>query len=140
MTTFRVDLVAATAALLVTYQVANPTLLRQVNTRRPAGIGETPCAWIGDRNETDTHSSQVHRRTFALEIAVADQWVDDSDAIVRMDTLIDGLVTLLSDNPRAIASCLIENTAVTDTQWEYGTVVYPGAVITVRGIIQEGRE
>ena len=50
--TFRSDVATAIQTVAQTYATANPTLLKKVTRARPAGFGNTPHAYVGQRPET----------------------------------------------------------------------------------------
>lgn len=140
MSTFRSDLVAGLTSVLTTFQAANPTLLRDVKRTRPASVGATPLAYVGNRVETLVHDSGTRSRTFTVAVVVIDVIPDSTENADRLDDLVDELVDEFTDNPRAAgANTLIEPIGVEDVEVEYGPVIYRGSAITLRGRILEGR-
>lgn len=134
-TTFRADTVAAVRAVLVARMAASPTLLRKVYNAMPGGFPETPCAFIGPRDEDITYTAQTRSREMAgLSMTVVDALVDASEEADRMDILIDLLV---DDFTAAVATIspgggLLQLTSVRDTDiiltGPNGTATYRGAV------------
>lgn len=138
--TFRVDLVAALRSTLNTYKTANPTLLRDVHTARPAHIGETPVAWIGNRNESETHDSGTRTRLITVDVVIADVIPDNEQAAGRMDTLWDALVDTFTAAPHMVSgSSVVEVTSIAEGEDDYGGVPYRILVITVSANLIEGR-
>lgn len=143
-TTKRQDTVAGLVSVLTAFKVANPTLLRAVYTARPGAFPETPCAYIGDRDETIDHTAGIRRRTFAPTIVVVDVLVDNEQTEDRMDILIDALVDAFTAAPFVVEATSLQQTGVTDGQVDLegpNTVThYRGSTLTFGQIIyQEGR-
>ena len=63
-TTFRSDVTAAILTVLTAQIAATPTQLKRAYTARPGSFPETPCAYIGPRDEALTQSAQVRTPTF----------------------------------------------------------------------------
>lgn len=138
--TFRVDLVTALVSLLNTYKTANPTLLRDVHTARPAHIGETPIAWIGNRNESEVHDSGTRTRVISVDVVIADVVPDNEQAAGRMDVLWDALVDVFTAAPHMVSgSSVVEVTTIAEGETDYGTVPYRILVISVTANLIEGR-
>jgi hypothetical protein len=139
--TARSQYVAAVVSLLNTYKSSNPTLLRAVYTSRPASIGETPCAFIGPRNEQITHSMSVQTREFTgLSVVLVDALTDNQESADRMDDLVDAILNVIASNPRAIPALgVLEATNVEDVELDYGTTIYRASVINLsRTFAKEG--
>lgn len=116
-TTFRVDVVAAIRTVLLARQTTSPTLLRAVYNARPGSFPETPCAYIGARNERITYTAQTRERAMVgLEVVIVDNLIDASQVEDRMDVLIDLLVDDFTAAYAAVSGGggLLQLTSVTD--------------------------
>jgi hypothetical protein len=142
VTTFRHDVAANIKTnVLDVYQAANPTLLRAVYRARPSQIGETPCAWIGDRSEQLTHDSGTRGRTMLVQVVLCDTITDNGETLDRIDPLVDALLDALTALPHGVTSgTVLDPVGVDDADIPFGTVNYFGTVITVRVRILEGRD
>lgn len=151
-TTFRSDLVAGVLSVLTAQKAATPTLLRAVYPARPGSFSETPCAYIGARDETITHGGGsagygLRTRTFTgLSVVIVDALPDPTQTIDRLDDLVDALVDRFTAAYAVVAggSSILEMTGVSDTDVEVagvnGPIVYRGCVLTFgRTFISEGR-
>lgn len=146
-TTARSDVVAHIRSVLLTRKAASPTLLRKVYNSRPGGFPETPCAYIGPRDEGIEYTGQVRNRTFSgLSAVIVDTLVDASEEADRMDDLIDLLVSDFTAN-RNIAGgggrLMLSGVSDTDItlQGPNGTATYRGAVLAFAlANVQEGME
>ncbi len=145
--TARSDVVAAIRAVLVTRKAASPTLLRKIYNSRPGAFPETPCVYIGPRDEVLTQSAQVRTRLFAgLSAVVVDTVVDASEEGDRMDVLIDLLVAdfaALRNLPGGGGRLLLNTVSDTDVilQGPQGSVTYRGAILGFGTTnVQEGLE
>lgn len=93
MSTARSDYVAHIRTVLAVRQAASPALLRKIYNARPAAFPETPCVYIGPRDETLVVTAQTKTRNFAgLTAVIVDTIPDASEEADRMDDLIDLLV------------------------------------------------
>jgi len=131
---------------LVTYQAANPTLLRAVYKTRPGASRENPHAYIGDIRQSFEHSggtvpaSGGLRRTEAeVDIIILTDVVDNVESKEEIDTVADALTNQFSNLPHYIfANTVAEPIRLEDTSEEVGTVAYTGVVLTIgRIFIQE---
>src|SRR3990167_2507485 len=134
-TSFRQDLRAGCFSVLTTYQTANPTLLPHIH-RAPPEAFNTPCAYVEKTvNETLSHTSGLRFRTCRVNVVIVNKLMDNDQATVEQDVLVDGLLDAFTAAPNAAAAAtLIEPVAVTDTEITAGEGVrYAAAVITVEG-------
>jgi hypothetical protein len=139
-TTFRVDVVTGIVSTLNTYKSSNPTLLRDVHTARPAHIGETPVAWLGNRNETEVHTTGLRDRVISVDVVVADVVPDNEQAAGRMDILWDALADAFTAAPHLVSSSSVaEVTTIAEGEVDYGGVPYRVLIFTVQAIKSEGR-
>jgi hypothetical protein len=137
-TTWRTDLAAGLLSLVQAYATANPTLLRAVSRRRPAGVPETPYAYIGGRSESLNFTGQIMQRVVDVPVVILDVTPDNMENATRVDALVDALITVFKDNPHGVANALFTPRSVQDIEDDYGGVPYVGAAIVVRCEIQEG--
>lgn len=145
--TARSDVVAHIRSVLAGRKTASPTLLRAIYNSRPGAFPETPCAYIGPRDEGISYSGQVRTRIFSgLSAVIVDAVVDASEEADRMDDLIDLLVADFTEN-RNIAGgggrLMLSSVSDTDVvlQGPTGTVTYRGAILGFAlGNVQEGME
>jgi hypothetical protein len=116
-TTFRSDVVAAIRTVLLAQQTADPTSLRAVYNSRPGSFPETPCAYIGNRDETIRYGGQLRTRTFnGLTVVLVDRLVDASETGDRMDDLVDALIERFTAAYAAVpgGGSLLQLTSVSD--------------------------
>lgn len=145
-TTWRADLVAAHVAILGAQATATPTILRRVYSSRPGAFGETPVAYIADRNENVTHDSGTRTRTILLEVVLVDAFRDNITTGDLLDQLVDLLVDRYDAATQYIPGTIIELTSIRDTDIdvksaEGTTVFYRGVVMTFgKSAILEGRQ
>jgi hypothetical protein len=139
----RTEFVAGLVSVLNTYKTANPTLLRGVYTARPDGVAfEKPAAWVGNRDETTRHDSQIRTRNFpGLTVWIADTFPVDQQTEDRIDLLVDGLQDAFTAAPHAGGgNTVIAVTSVVDTEVAMGDAIYRAAVFTFADAnAQEGR-
>lgn len=146
-TTARADAVAHIRAVLVARKATSPTLLRAVYNARPGSFPETPCAYIGPRDETISITSQIKTRQFSgLSVVVVDALQDASEEADRMDVLVDLLVgdfmasRNLSGGGGRLYLGSVSDVDVT-TQGPTTTSTYRGAVLGFApSNVQEGLE
>lgn len=146
-TTFRSDVVAAILVVLNAQKAATPTQLRMVYTTRPGSFPETPCAYIGSRDETIRHGGQLRTRTMTgMNVVLVDAFADGSEAGDRMDDLVDLLVDRFTDAYAGVAGggSIIQMTSVSDTEialtGDAGATIYRGCVLGFgETFITEGR-
>lgn len=146
-TTARSDMVAHIRSVLVVRQTASPALLRKIYNARPGGFPETPCAYIGPRDETLTVDAQTKHRQFAgLSFVVVDTIPDASEEADRMDDLVDLLVgDFMARRNVSGGGGQLWLSSITDTditlQGPNTTVNYRGAIFTfANSSIREGLE
>lgn len=148
-TTARSDLVAGLRTILLARQAASPTLLRKVYNARPGSFPETPCAYIGPRDEVIAITAQTKTRTFAgLTVVIVDTFADASEEADRMDDLVDLLVGdfMTYRNNVGGGGGKIQLSSISDTDISVSTAsgvtaTYRGAVLTFGpSFIQEGLE
>jgi len=141
-TTFRSDVVAAVMAVLQAQQTATPDQIRAVYSTRPGSFTETPCAYIGGRDETVSFSGGragyglMERRMVGLTVTLVDTFLDPTAASDRLDDLVDLLVTRFASAYAQVAggSSILQLASVTDTEIEIArsdgpSIVYRGAVL-----------
>lgn len=135
-TTFRSDLTAAVLGVLNAQIAATPTQLKKAYTARPGSFPETPCAYIGARSERITYSAQTRARTMTgFEVVLVDTLIDATEALDRMDDLVDLLVDRFTAAYAAVSGGggLLQLTSVTDADitltGENGSVIYRGAIL-----------
>lgn len=133
---FRANVTAALVAVAQTYATANPTLLRKVESARPAGFGELPCAFVGTRNETVLlQGGDVMQRTIRPTLFVVDNAPDNIEAAERMDALADALLLAYAAAYHQVSgSTLLTPVGLEDVELEVGTVSYPGFAITFEAL------
>jgi hypothetical protein len=147
MTTYRSDLVAGVRAVLLAQVAATPTQLRAVYNARPGSFPETPCAYIGSRDETIALGGQLMTRTFAgLTVVLVDALQDASETEDRLDDLVDLLVTRFAAAYAQVAggNNLLNITGASDTdvilEGPSGPITYRGVVLSFGStFITEGR-
>jgi len=137
MTTYRSDLVVGVRTVLLAQQTATPTRLRAVYNARPGSFPETPCAYIGPRDETITLGGQLMTRTFSgLTVVLVDALQDASETEDRLDDLVDLLVTRFAAAYAQVAggNNLLNITGAADTDiildGPTGPVTYRGVVLS----------
>lgn len=150
-TTFRSDVVAAVRTVLLAQQTATPTQLRAVYTSRPGSFPETPCAYIGNRDETISYGGQLRTRTFTgLQVVLVDRLIDASETEDRLDDLVDLLIDRFTAAYAAVAGggSLVQLTSASDTDivltGDAGSATYRGCILgfgnpTNPTFITEGR-
>ncbi|MEO8549312.1 MAG: hypothetical protein ABI678_05050 [Kofleriaceae bacterium] len=134
-TTARVDVVASLRTVLLARQTASPTLLRAVYSARPGSFPETPCAYIGNRDERIQFTAQTRTRTFAgLTVTIVDTLIDAVETEDRMDILIDLLVADFTTARNLVGGGgKLQITSTSDAEvvltGDTGAVTYRGCVI-----------
>jgi hypothetical protein len=135
-TTFRSDVTAAILTVLTAQIAATPTQLKRAYTARPGSFPETPCAYIASRSERITYSAQTRARTMTgLEVILVDTLIDATEALDRMDDLVDLLVERFTLAYAGVAGGggLLQLTSITDADitlsGDNGNVIYRGAVL-----------
>ena len=133
---FRANVTAALVAVAQTYATANPTLLRKVESARPGGFAELPCAFVGTRNETVLlPGGDVMQRTIRPTLFVVDNAPDNIEAAERMDALADALLLAYAAAYHQVSgSTLLTPVGLEDVELEVGTVSYPGFAITFEAL------
>jgi len=147
MTTFRSDTVAGVLTILNAQITATPTQLRKAYSSRPGSFPETPCAYIGGRDETITYTAGTRARTMTgLTVTVVDVFADATETGDRLDDLVDLLVDRFTAAHSAITSgqSILQLSTVTDTEVELtgptGAGIYRGVVLGFgETFIREGR-
>jgi len=135
-TTFRSDVVAAIRAVLLAQQAATPTQLRAVYTARPGAFPETPCAYIGNRDETIRYGSSLRTRTMTgLTVVIVDRLIDASETTDRLDDLVDLLIDRFTAAYAAVTGggSLVQLTSISDTDitltGEANSATYRGCIL-----------
>jgi hypothetical protein len=140
-TSFRQQFRAGCKTVLDTFKAANPTVLLEDYDYPPESY-HTPCAYVEKGvNETVQHTSGVRTRTLRGNVVLVNKLVSNDQATGEQDVLVDGLLDAFTAAPRAAsASSLIQPVSVTDTELQDANGNrYAAAVISVEGVIQEGR-
>lgn len=120
-TTFRSDVTTAVVAVLNAQKTATPTQLRAVHPARPGSFPETPCAYIGSKDEVITHDSGTRtRRMVGLTVVVVDTLADPTETSDRLDALVDLLVDRFTDAYAQIGNgnSILQMSNVADTEVE----------------------
>lgn len=145
--TARSDMVAHIRTVLLARQAASPALLRKVYNSQPGSFPETPCAYIGPRDEALSVSAQVRTRQFSgLSAVIVDALVDASEQADRMDDLIDLLVADFATSRNVSGGGgKLELSSIADVpivlEGPQGAARYRGAVLTFgNAFISEGLE
>lgn len=146
-TTFRSDVVAALVTVLQAQQTADPASLRAIYTSRPGSVPETPCAYIGPRDEIIRYDAGTRTREFrGLTVVVVDALQDASETEDRLDDLVDALVDRFTAAYAAVAGggSIVQLNGARDTDVVLsggtGEVTYRGVVLDFGGtFISEGR-
>ncbi len=133
---FRRNVTNALVAVAQTYSTANPTLLRKVESARPAGFGELPLAFVGTRNESMLlPGGDIWQRTIRPVLYVVNNAPDNIEAAERMDDLADALLAAyVAAYHQVSGSTLLTPTGVEDIELEVGTVSYPGFAISFEAL------
>jgi hypothetical protein len=127
-TTFRSDVVAAVLAVLNAQIAATPTQLRKAWSSRPGAFPETPCAFIGGRDEQITYTAGTrNRQMVGLTVTLVDTFNDNTETGDRLDDLVDLLVDRFTAAHSQVAggSSILELASVTDSTEEVGGVNGP---------------
>ena len=121
-TTFRQDIVAGLVTILDGFKTANPTLLRHTFSARPPGFNtDLPCAFVGPRPETATHSQGIRTRTLSgLSVSFVDRLTDNAETMTRMDVLVDAFADYLTARPHVIPGTIWNTWTVIDEQLDIG--------------------
>lgn len=139
-TTFRRDLRAALYGVLFEFHAQNTDLLRAVYTARPEGISELPAAWVGNIDETITHTSGTRERALRPSVVIVDNLAENTSTLDRLDILVDELVDRFTAAVRRIPTTVIEPVSVTDGEFTIGDTTYRTVEIGFdRTSIREGR-
>jgi|SRR3990167_694216 len=136
VTTFRSDIVAAVVAVLTAQQTATPTQLRAIYSSRPGSFPETPCAYVGARDEVIRYSGQLRTRTFVgLTVTLVDTFADPTQAGDRLDDLVDLLVDRFTAAYAQVAGggSILGLSRITDTEIEVASA--SGASTVYRGVV-----
>lgn len=147
MSTARADVVASLRAVLVARRTASPTLLRAIYNARPGAFPETPCAYIGPRDESIAVSAQTKTRVFGgLTVVIVDTIPDASEEADRMDILVDLLVgDFMTNRNLSGGGGKLQFNSVSDTDISLdgpsGSVTYRAAVLGFgQTFVMEGLE
>lgn len=140
MSGFRAKLRTGCAAVLTTYQQANPARLAHALDHRPT-VYRTPCAFVDNviASPRIVHDSGTRTITYQARIVVVNKYVTNEQAADEQDALVDDLVDAFSDTPHAVAGALIEPVSVDGEELTDGDATYAASVIVVQGTIQTGR-
>lgn len=103
-TTSRTDLVAALMVILNAYKAANPTLMTACYTALPENVGDVPCAYLGERRENISMDLAQFDRALRVEVCLVDAITGNAAVMGRMDVLVDGVLSILQANLRAITN------------------------------------
>lgn len=133
---FRRNVSTALAAVAQTYATANPTLLRKVETARPASFAETPIAYVRTRSEALLFpGGDIQQRTIRPVLVVVDMAPDSIEQAERMDDLADALIAAYAAVYHQVSgSTLLTPVGIEDIEDEVGGVSYPGFAITFEAL------
>jgi hypothetical protein len=140
-TTFRQNLRSGLYQLLTGWlaEGSNSALVRQVYDHRPPTF-DPPVAFVGSFVETVNHSGQVRQRQVDAQVVVIRASYDNAEQLRLSDVVLDSLEDYLSARWHGLtALTLQEPVSSVDQPMEIGGVPYFATVLTVRGMIQEGR-
>lgn len=140
MSGFRADLRAGCKAVLDAYQAANQGLLAHVYDHRPVSF-RTPCAFVDSviAEPTIRHDSGTRQRTLHALVYVVNKFVTNDQTADEQDALVDGVVDAFTAAPRQVTGSLIEPVSVHGEELSDDMTTYAASVITVQGLIQQGR-
>ena len=133
---FRRNVVTAITTVAQTYATANPTLLRKVESARPASFAETPIAYVRTRSESLLYpGGDVQQRTIRPVLVVVDAAPDSIEQADRMDDLADALIAAYAAAYHQVSgSTLLTPVGLEDIEDEVGGVSYPGFAITFEAL------
>ncbi len=136
-TGFRQAVQYGISALVTTFRLANPTIIRSVRTVRPpsfAGSVSLPVFFIGDLNESITHANGVRTRTISgFSAYLVDQLGTIDDSNDRMNFAADALIDLFTANYHAAGgTSIFQQTGCSDFEYQdpKGGSVYPALEFT----------
>lgn len=143
-TGFRQAIQTGVAGLVATFSAANNTIIRSVRTVRPRSFttSELPCFYIGDLNETITHSAGVRtRQVTGFSAYLVDDLGEQIESNDRFNFAVDALTDLFTLNYHAISGrSNFQHTATRDTEVSDGAVIFPAAeFLFAQTSIAEGR-
>ena len=139
--TARADLRAACAAILTTYQAANPTLLAHVYDHRP-GSYRTPCAFVDNviLAPSIDHDSGTRRGELIARVFIVNKLVSNQQAAHEQDVLVDALTDAFTNNPWVTANrSFLEPISVDADVVTEGDASFAASVINVRMREKVGR-
>lgn len=101
--------------ILEAQKAATPALLRKVESSRPGGFQELPCAYVSNLTEVITWTAGTRTRVLGgASITIVDSYREASHD--GLDQLVDLLVDRFSGQTQAIGNAIIEPTGVEDTE------------------------
>lgn len=143
-TRFRQDVNDALAAVLTSFQSANPGLLRHVYTERPGSFatGELPCAWVDAEPETISYTAGTRTRTIGATVGIADASPEAEEFSDRINFLVDALVdAYTAAYAQAGPGSLLQLSAVQDVDIPEGAVHLSGVQLVFAPTFKtEGRQ
>lgn len=146
-TTFREDVRNGIVTTLRAFQAANPDLVRQVWSVRPASttLGDVPALVVGNLAETVSTANGVRQRQMdGFTVELIDVTPDNAEAANRMDLLVDAVMDWLTAAYHAASgTSIVEPIAVLDGADSLGgegqNLAYYGQTIQFRAYVAEGR-
>lgn len=140
MSGFRADLRAACAGVLADYKAAHPTQLAHTYDHRPPRY-LTPCAFVDNAigEPLIHHDFGTRQRTLLARVYVVNKIVSNDQASDEQDALVDGLVDAFTAAARRVTTALLQPLNVQPDELTDGDATYAASVITVQGLIQQGR-
>ncbi len=113
-TTFRVDLVTNTTAMMDAFIAANPGRIVRHYRSLPAQFQDLPASYLDLRPETITHSEGVRDRRIAPSVVVVTRLTDNGETTDIHDQLVDLLVDWFTSYPHIVAGTSWQDMQVAD--------------------------
>ncbi len=129
-TAFRQSAQAAILSIMGTFKAANPTIVRSVQSVRPASFSATaslPCFFIGDMSESYAYAGQLWQRTLSgFSCFLVDQLGTIGDSNDRMNFAHDVLADYFTVNFHAISSrSILQLLGISDDEIEDSGTRFP---------------
>lgn len=145
-TTFATDLAAALLAICEDQKTATPNTLRMVHPSRPRSYKEVPCAVVlTDMPEAITYDSGNRTRALAPTVTLVDDYTDNHQTALRLNTLRDLLVDRFTAEIQHIPNTIlqlntIEPAEIPEENLKTGVITWRrGLVLNFAASIREGR-
>ncbi len=135
------DIRSGSKTQLDAVKAANPTVLLETHSARPASIGSAPCAWVDEERLELRHDSGTRQWSGEVDIWLVDIPVVNTETQDRLDALLALVLDRFSDTPHAFgANTVAEPVRVRSGAVDINGTVYPALIVTVgRFVFQEGR-